>query len=583
MAFFVDSFDLSTITEAVLDNPYVACVVVDDKGIIRFVNQAYLDWLNISQEEALGKYILEVSSDSKLPEVLKTGCVNPADSWSINKRETIITRRYPMMKNGEVIGAIGQTFFLGATGSKNMIKELQDLEKEYATVSEVVIQSPYMVYVIVNKEGIITFMNQTYLDLLGMEKEEVVGKHILEITPHSKLPEVLLTGEIHEVDTWTINGRDTIITRTPIIKNGEITGAVGRSLFLDMSQAKLLVKKLLETEKELYYYKQEFRQIYQARWHFKDLIGINAQFLMFKSMAQQLSNTMSTILITGESGTGKELFAQAIHNQSEHEGPFVRVNCAALPESLLESELFGYEEGAFTGAKKGGKPGKFELAKGGTIFLDEIGDMPLNMQTKLLSVLQERVIERVGGTSPIFIKVRVIAATNRDLEKLVANKEFREDLYYRLNVVRLNVPPLRERIEDIPLLVQHLIARINVQLKTNINSISDRARSMLEGYSWPGNVRELENLLERAITLASLKKERVLDIEHFPSLSEATRQPELDEKPGNRLSESIEKLEREMIEKVLATTNNNKAQAAKILGINKSVFYRKLHKYQINI
>ena len=226
---------------------------------------------------------------------------------------------------------------------------------------------------------------------------------------------------------------------------------------MDMSQAKMLINKLQETAKELNYYREEFRQLYQARWQFDDLIGVNPEFTMVKAMAQQLAHTRSTILITGESGTGKELLAQSIHNQGGQEGPFVRVNCAALPENLLESELFGYEEGAFTGAKKGGKPGKFELAKGGTIFLDEIGDMPIGMQTKLLSVLQERVIERVGGTTPIAIKVRVIAASNRDLEKMVAQQEFREDLYYRLNVVRLHIPPLRNEWKT-SLLVSYLMA-----------------------------------------------------------------------------------------------------------------------------
>jgi len=574
-------FDLSTITEAILDNPHMACVLVDENAIIRFMSQTYLEWLNKkSKDEVIGKHILEVTPHSRLPEIIKTGNVDTIDLWAVNDRETIITR-YPLIRNGKIIGAIGQTIFLDSTGAKLLMKQLHTMEKEYATVSEVLVQSPHMVYVIVDKDGIITFMNQTYLDLLEMKKEEVVGKHVLEITPHSKLPEILRTGQIHPVDTWTINGRDTIITRTPIIKNGEITGAVGRSIFLDMSQAKSLVNKLLETEKELNYYKEEFRQIYRARWHFDDLIGVSDEFLFFKSMAEQLAHTSSTILITGESGTGKELFAQAIHNQSEREGPFVRVNCAALPEHLLESELFGYEEGAFTGAKKGGKPGKFELAKGGTIFLDEIGDMPLNMQTKLLSVLQERVIERVGGTSPIAIKVRVIAASNRNLEQMVADKEFREDLYYRLNVVRLNIPPLRERMADLNALVQDLMARINFQLSTRVYNISEKALELLQSYHWPGNVRELENLLERAINLATLKRATKLDIDHFPSLLAGVSEIPLEEMNQQTLADNIEKMEKDLIERMLKTTNNNKSQAAKLLGINKSVFYRKLRKYDL--
>jgi len=304
---------------------------------------------------------------------------------------------------------------------------------------------------------------------------------------------------------------------------------------------------------------------------------------MIKSMAQQLSNIHSTILITGESGTGKELFAQAIHNDGHGDGPFVRINCATVPENLLESELFGYEEGAFTGAKKEGKPGKFEMARGGTIFLDEIGDMPLNMQTKLLTVLQERTIERVGGNRPIPIKVRVIAATNRELEKMVSNREFREDLYYRLNVVRLNIPPLRKRMEDLDLLAGDLMARINRRLDTWVCSISESAMKLLCNYSWPGNVRELENLLERAMNLAVLKRDTELGREHFPSLFEDNLEEQHSPLLVNNLSEVLEKLEKETIERVLDQTRHNKTRAAKILGLNKSVLYRKMKKYDIAI
>ncbi|HBK52557.1 sigma 54-interacting transcriptional regulator [Syntrophomonas wolfei] len=574
----VDSFNLYKVSEAILANPLMACIVVDEHGIIRFINQAYLEWLHKDKDEVMGKHILEVTPHSKLPEVLRSGKSDLVDLWSVNDRETIITR-YPLLKDEQVIGAVGQTIFLDKAGAKILMKKLQTMEKEYETVSEVLVQSPYLIYVIVDKAGIITFMNQTYLHLLGMKKEDVVGKHILEITPHSKLPEVLRTGDIHKIDIWTVNGRDTIITRTPIIKDGEITGAVGRSLFLDMSQAKMLINKLQETAKELNYYREEFRQLYQARWQFDDLIGVNPEFTMVKAMAQQLAHTRSTILITGESGTGKELLAQSIHNQGGQEGPFVRVNCAALPENLLESELFGYEEGAFTGAKKGGKPGKFELAKGGTIFLDEIGDMPIGMQTKLLSVLQERVIERVGGTTPIAIKVRVIAASNRDLEKMVAQQEFREDLYYRLNVVRLHIPPLRERMEDIPLLVSYLMAGINTHLNANVTHISNEALHMLQNYNWPGNVRELQNLLERAINLASLKQATRLGVQHFPSLTGEALPPAVNENEHSTLNDSVQRLEKELIEQMLKSTNYNKSQTAKELGLNKSVLYSKMRKY----
>jgi transcriptional regulator with PAS, ATPase and Fis domain len=254
-----------------------------------------------------------------------------------------------------------------------------------------------------------------------------------------------------------------------------------------------------------------------------------------------------------------------------------------LPENLLESELFGYEDGAFTGAKKGGKPGKFELAKGGTVFLDEIGDMPLNMQTKLLSVLQERVIERIGGNNPISINVRVIAATNRNLMEMVANHEFREDLYYRLNVVQLVIPPLRKRIEDIPLLVTDLVARINNKLETDVNGISQAALEMLQNYSWPGNIRELENMLERAINLAHMRSAHAIDLADFPSLAEEVAAPTVirDDSPEN-LTTMIDEMEKEMIIQALLKTGHNKVKTAKLLGIHSSALYRKLNKYGIS-
>ncbi len=572
--------ELNVIAMSLLDSPYMACVVINKEGRITWISKTYLDWLSMPKEEVIGRYILDITPDSKLPEVLRTGKADAVDVWSVNNKDTIVTRQ-PIIKDGEIIGAIGQTIFLDMSGASKLMQKMQEIERAYTTVSEVL--DPYMVYVIVNREGIITFMNQTYLDLLEMKKEDVVGKHVLEITPHSKLPEIIRTGEVHEVDTWTINGKDTIITRTPIIKDGKITGAVGRSIFLDMSGAKKLVNKLLETEKELNFYKQEVRQIYRANWVFDDLIGQTEEFLSVKSMAKQLSHTGSTILITGESGTGKELFAQAIHNNSNREGPFVRINCATLPDNLLESELFGYEPGAFTGARKEGKPGKFELARGGTIFLDEIGDMPLNMQTKLLSVLQERTIERVGGTKPISIQVRVIAATNRELEKMVANREFREDLYYRLNVVRLNLPPLRKRLADLPLLIEDLMSRINRRLDTNAESVSEEAVKLLHNYSWPGNVRELENLLERAMNLAVLKRETKLTPDLFPSLFEGTVSEVKHDDEIDHLGDAVEKLEKETIERVLEKTGYNKTRAAKMLGLNKSVLYRKMRKYGLTV
>lgn len=577
--------EFKALSEALTESPYMVYVIVDKDGYITTMNQTYLNAIGFKKEEVLGKHILEITPHSELPEVLKTGRVDEAVIWPINGQDTIISRM-PVIKDGQIIGAIAKSLFMDISEAKIFVQKLQESEKEFQAISEALIESPYMVYVIVDRDGIITAINQTYLDALGLEKNQAVGRHIKEVSPTSQLMETLRSGRIDQADIFSIQGQDYIVTRLPIIKDDEIIGACARSLFMDMSGAKILMKKLEETEKELNIYKEELRQGYRAKWEFNDLIGESEEFVKVKSMAQQAAHTKSTVLITGESGTGKELFAHAIHNLSKRRDyPFVRINCAALPENLLESELFGYEEGAFTGAKKGGKPGKFELAMGGTIFLDEIGDMPLPMQTKLLTVLQDKMVERVGGTKPIFVNVRVIAATNCDLEQMVAEQKFRQDLYYRLNVVRISIPSLKERNEDIPLLVNWLIEKINNQLGTHINKISHKTIELLQNHAWPGNVRELENLLERALNLADMNRENSLTIKHFPSLVEKAF---LQNDPNDQneasfatLPDAIEQLEKQIIIQALEKTHGNKVHTAKMLGIHTSALYRKLEKYGI--
>jgi transcriptional regulator with PAS, ATPase and Fis domain len=413
-----------------------------------------------------------------------------------------------------------------------------------------------------------------------MTEEDVLDKHVLEVTPHSRLPEVLRTREVHLADHWPVNGHDTIVFRMPLYKDGKMIGAMGQSLVLEAAGVKILSKKLKDLEGELAVYKDVISSIYSSKYCFDSIVGDDVNLRKVKSIAQRASNTGSTILIMGESGTGKELFAHSIHQSSPRQDrPFVRVNCAALPDNLLESELFGYEEGAFTGARKGGKPGKFEMANHGTIFLDEIGDMPLAMQAKLLIVLQEREVERVGGTKPIRVDVQVIAATNRNLEDMMKKGKFREDLYYRLNVVTLNVPSLRRRPQDIDLLVNYLLPKLNQRMHTQVEKASSEAVQLLCSYDWPGNVRELENLLERAINLADLNQETCLTTEHFPSLSRLVVPMSQGHGGVDNLGEAVEQVEKETICRVLQKTSNNKAQTAKLLGLNKSVLYRKLSKY----
>lgn len=453
-------------------------------------------------------------------------------------------------------------------------------QQVFTEIMQGILQNPYTGIIMVDCEGHIIIINQTYLELLGRKYEDVINRHVSEVTPHSRLPEVLETKEVHLADHWRVNDHDTIVFRMPIYRNGKMIGAMGQSLVLDAAGVKILSKKLREMEGELAVYKDVLSSIYRSKYSFADIVGINEQLRHIKNLALRAANSGSTVLILGESGTGKELFAHAIHQASpRNEFPFVRVNCAAVPEHLLESELFGYEEGAFTGARRGGKPGKFELVHRGVLFLDEIGDMPLAMQSKLLAVLQEREFERVGGTKPTHVDVQILAATNRDLQDMVKKGKFREDLFYRLNVITINVPALRERREDIPLLVKYLVAKLNRRIHTQVEKIAAETVEYLSLYDWPGNVRELENMLERAINIADVNQQVCLVPEHFPLptslLPRALQAPV----SVDNLWEAVEQTEKATILRVLEATGNNKAKASRILGVNKSVLYRKLDKY----
>ncbi len=318
-----------------------------------------------------------------------------------------------------------------------------------------------------------------------------------------------------------------------------------------------------------------------AQYYLDSIIGSNKELLLQKELAAKAARTISTVLITGESGTGKEIFAHAIHNISpRRKGPFIKVNCAAVPETLLESELFGYSEGAFTGARKEGKPGKFELANHGTIFLDEIGDMSLSMQAKLLRVLQEKEVERVGSIHTTRVNVRVIAATNQDLHKLVAENKFREDLFYRLNVIILQLPPLRLRIDDVPVISTALLNRINQELGTRVSKISNEVIDCFCRYDWPGNIRELENALERAVNFC---EGHTITLEHIPQHIRSGKVSEsVVSNSDGTLETLMEQREKELIIATLKNFGGNKTRTAQALNIHRSVLYRKINKYNIH-
>jgi transcriptional regulator with PAS, ATPase and Fis domain len=430
----------------------------------------------------------------------------------------------------------------------------------------------------VDETGHIVRLNQAMLDYFHLT-HAVEGKHISEIEPSSRLPVVLRTMKAEVAHRHRFaNGREAIVHRIPIMDKGRLIGALGIILFGDLHEIymlaeknKLLLSKLADYEKN--------QNIYKTKYSLADIVGSSPGIKACKEQVKRIAKSNSNVLITGESGVGKELFAHAIHNESSRkDAPFIRVNCAAIPETLLEAELFGYEEGSFTGAKKGGQPGKFELANGGTLFLDEIGDMPYMMQAKILRVLQEREFERVGGNGVVQVNVRVIAATNADLEKLVQSAAFRHDLFYRLNVLSLKIPPLRERQEDIANLTYYFQGVIYQENGIYAN-IAPECVKLLTKYDWPGNIRELRNVVEKIALAAEGRMAQISDIPQY--LLHQIDRKKIRQASGSSLVALLEQVEAEEIARAIEICDGNKIKAAEYLQIPKVRLYRKIKKYNI--
>jgi PAS domain S-box-containing protein len=432
--------------------------------------------------------------------------------------------------------------------------------------------------ILIDSETRVRMINKVFADFLGFPREELIGRKVYDIDKNTRFPQVFETkrAEIAWKHRFE-NGHTAIVHRIPVLdENGEVKYGFGMVLFQDVEEFREIIEKNRLLETELRYYKKQLKEICGAKYDWENIVGGSEKMLQAKYMARRAAQTNSNVLLLGESGTGKELFAHAIHNGSgRSDSPFVKVNCAAIPSELLESELFGYEEGAFTGARKGGKVGKFELANGGSIFLDEIGDMPMEMQAKILRVLQEKEVERIGGNKPFRVDVRVIAATNKNLKGLVDAGKFREDLYYRLNVMTIEIPPLRERCGDLKDLVGILLKKLANQLGKCVNRVSSEAMEHLAAHRWPGNVRELENVLERAINLTDTD---TIQPVHLPVYI-TQKSKKVNESPIIPLDDLVGDVEREAIKRCLEYTGGNKLRTAELLNISRSSLYDKIKKY----
>ncbi len=461
---------------------------------------------------------------------------------------------------------------------------MRDVEKEqiksklYSLGEDFVyalIDNPYECPIIIDNDGIVRFMSRFTKKLIGIDREEAVGKHITEVIKETHLHEILKDGKARIGDMLYIAGRQQLISRIPLKDfEGKMIGAVGKGMLNEVTKLWDLQRSVEILDGQIQYYQNQMNKLKGGA----NIIGESGPIQAIKEDALRAAQTHSTVLITGESGTGKEVIAFFIHQSSMRaKGPFIKVNCASIPPELFESELFGYEEGAFTGARAKGKPGKFELAQGGTILLDEIGELPLPMQAKLLRVLQERAVDRLGGTKTIELDFRLIAATNRDLNELIKKGLFRTDLFFRINIWNIHAPSLRRIREDIPLIAEHLLALLKSEIGWGPSGISPEAMDALKNYSWPGNVRELRNVMERASIIA---KDKLIHPEDLPdrvrsSIHESFGRPK--NHVGN-LRQILGETEKKVIEDVLRSVQGNKTRAAEILGIHRTSLYEKLNK-----
>lgn len=568
--------------KTILNNTHDGIMLVNQKGIVTLFNKAAERLTGISAINALGMYILDILPNSHLVNTIMTGNTDLNIQSHIGDLDVIVNRIPICNDRGEICGAIG--IFHDISDMKDLLSQISEL-KQIQSMLEAILYSTQDAISVVDEKGINVMVNPAYSKVTGLTEKDVIGKPAeVDIAEGESIHrKVLATGKP------VFNARlkagpkkvDVVAGAAPILVDGKLKGSV--SILHDVTE-------IIQLNKELKDAKRIIRKL-EAKYTFDDIAGNNELILTAIEKAKKAADTPATVMLRGESGTGKEMFAHSIHNASSRKyNQFVRVNCAALSDTLLESELFGYEEGAFTGAKKGGKKGLFEEASGGTIFLDEIGEITPSTQVKLLRVIQEREVVRVGGTKPIPINLRIITSTNIDLEKAVKEGKFREDLYYRLNVIPIEVPPLRYRKDDIYILVLNIIKKLNQEYGRNVSDISPLAVETLKGHDWPGNVRELENVIGRAV-INMKHNENVILNRHLPQISLFTHKEgiftnienvELEE-DDIKLEDALAKTEKKFIINALKKNAFNKTKAANALGISIRALYYKMEKHNIKI
>lgn len=580
-AFFYSYNDVSLEYDTVINSAYNMIISIDSKAIIRIWNSAAEEYLGINAEEAIGKNIAEVLPGSDLIKVLASGELEPVKKVKLYDR-WFMSNRSPIKKGGKIIGAVAVLQDISdiekMSGELNYVKELNE-------ELDAIVESSFDGLFITDGKGSILRYNKAFEQLTGISAHEYLGRSVEEIKSN---------GVISDPVTWDVLEQGKSITAMQESGTGKLILTTGNPIFDENGRIIRVVCNVRDMT-ELTLLKQELEKVQELSQHYaSQLRSLKHQFtgddkFVFTSpkmgdlvdMAMRVASVDATVLISGESGTGKELVAELIHSSSTRSNkPFIKINCGAIPENLLESELFGYEEGAFTGAKKEGKPGYIELAAGGTLFLDEIGEVPYNLQAKLLRFLQSKEITRIGGEKAITVDVRIITATNRDLLCMVQKKQFRDDLFYRLNVIPVNIPPLRERSEDIPVLVAHFTQLFNRKYGLD-KRISPDVVDIFMHYDWPGNVRELTNLIERIVVIT---EKNTITREDLPA-----HMWDRGEESSSYvmvsgivpLKVAIESVEKQLLERVYAQKQTTR-QMAKKLDVDASTLVRKAAKYNIS-
>jgi len=570
---------------SLIENLQDAVIFINKDLKITTLNKTFVTLFDLEKELLIGSKIETLVPSFKrwIVETFRTEKIHDAKRIDLQDF-TVIASFIPIKELGNVSGVM--IVLRDITSFENIADELETTNN-IRKILDSALDLSYDGVVITDNNGDITMTNKGFNELFNFtNSKKILGRSIAEIAPQINSDQSLkydrkIKGELIEIDQ-----KKCIVAQMPIYQNGQKIGAILKIIFRQLETWKDILFHMDKLENQVNFYRDELMRISQVSNSFKHIITVNEQMDKLKKEASVAAKSPTNILITGESGTGKELIAKGIHEASGRKGEFVTINCGAIPAELLESEFFGYEEGAFTGAKRGGKKGKFEIANNGTLFLDEIADMPFALQVKLLRVIQEQEFERLGAIESTKVDVHILTATNKNIAALVEQEKFREDLYYRINVIHLKIPSLKERLDDIPLLCKHFIDKFNYKFGKNIIGVTPEVIQAFQKYHWPGNIRELENTLERAyhFTDSSWIKMDLISKKFTHSDRSTTNRME---KQNTNQADNIDRknvidnTDKEIILKALIQSEGNRTKAASILGISRTTLYNKINKYSI--